>query len=217
MRSMDAPAPAALADGVYRVEGLRVGNSYIVVGPTDVTVVDTGIRGNAKHVLGLLDRLGRQPSDVRTIVLTHWHIDHVGTAAELKRLTGARVAIHALDAPVLAGGELPRKGRRAMGLIVRLFGLRPLEPDLVLHDGDRIADFDVLHVPGHTDGSIALVRSDGVVVSGDALLGSRRGEIKPPDLSLSLDPDQALVSAERIKALPLRLLLPGHGAPARGR
>jgi glyoxylase-like metal-dependent hydrolase (beta-lactamase superfamily II) len=204
-----------VAPGVHKVEGLRVGNAYVVLAPDGLICVDTGIRGNARHVLRLVDRLGHQPHEVRLIVLTHWHIDHVGSAAELKRLTGAHVAIHELDAPVLGGGELPRKGRRAMQLIVRLLGLRPLVADRKLHEGDAIAGFRVLHVPGHTDGSIALLRDDGVLLSGDALLGDRHGGLQPPEPGLSLDPARASESEARLRALPLTLVLPGHGKPAR--
>ena len=89
-----------VAPGVHKVEGLRVGNAYIVLAPDGLVCVDTGIRGNARHILRLVERLGHPPHEVRLIVLTHWHIDHVGSAAELKRLTGAQVAIHELDPPV---------------------------------------------------------------------------------------------------------------------
>jgi glyoxylase-like metal-dependent hydrolase (beta-lactamase superfamily II) len=202
-----------VAEGIHRVEGVRVSNVYVVESGDGLMVVDTGIPGNAKHILRCVESLGRSSDDVRLIVLTHWHVDHVGSAAELKRLTGARVAIHELDAPILAGGQLPSKGRRAMRLIIRLFRVRPITPDLRLAEGDEVGGFRVIHVPGHTAGSIALYR-DGVTFSGDALLGDGQGGIKPPDPRLSLDPEQATASAARIRELPLTLLLPGHGAPA---
>ena len=136
--------------------------------------------------------------------------------AELKRLTGVTVAVHELDAPVLAGRERPAKGRRAMAVITRLFRLRPVTPDLLLRDGDRTGGLEVVHVPGHTAGSIALRHADGVLFSGDALLGDRHGGIGPPDPGLSLDPVQARASADKIRGLGFTLLLPGHGRPAAG-
>ncbi len=66
-----------------------------------------------------------------------------------------------------------------------------------------------------TEGSIALVRDDGVVLAGDAMLASRRGVPKPPDPRLALDREQAAASAGLIRVTGARLLLPGHGAPAR--
>ena len=210
-------AAIKVAEGIHRVDGVRVSNAYLVSVEDGLLLVDTGIPGNAKRILAFIERLGRRPDELRTIVLTHWHIDHVGSVAELKRLTGAQVAIHELDAPVLAGRERPAKGRRAMAVITRLFRLRRVTADLLLRDGDRIGGLEVVHVPGHTAGSIVLRRDDGVVFSGDALLGDRHGGIRPPDPGLSLDPAQAQASAEEIGALDFRLLLPGHGRPAAAR
>ena len=116
----------------------------------------------------------------------------------------------------LAGRERPAKGRRTMGLLFRIFRVAPLVADVALRSGDVISGLEVIHVPGHTAGSIALRRADGVVFSGDALLGDRRGRLRQPDPGLSLDPDQASASAATLRSLGPRLLLPGHGAPVRG-
>jgi len=102
-------ATMKVADGIERVEGTRVGNAYVVPLEEGVLLVDTGMPGNASRVLAALERLGHRPGDVRQIVLTHWHPDHMGSAAELRRLTGAQVAIHELDAPV-PGGRAAREG-----------------------------------------------------------------------------------------------------------
>jgi hydroxyacylglutathione hydrolase len=86
-------------------------------------------------------------------------------------------------------------------------------PDLLLKDGDVVGGLTVIHVPGHTAGSIVLVREDGVVFSGDALLSDKHGQVRSPDPRLALDRVQAQASAERIKQLPIKLLCTGHGAP----
>ena len=177
--------------------------------------VDTGMPGNARKILAAIEELGRRRSDLHLIVLTHWHPDHMGSADLLRRATGARIAIHELDAPVLAGREHPRKGRRAMALINRLFRIKPTVPDIELRSGEVIEGLEVVHAPGHTAGSIALRRNDGVLFSGDALLADRRGQVRFPDPGLSLDPVQATASAEALLSAPHVLLLPGHGAPAR--
>ncbi len=133
--------------------------------------------------------------------------------AAVQRRTGAQVAIHALDAPVVAGRAHSPKGGSVMALLRRLLRVQAVEPDVALRDGDTIDGLRVLHVPGHTPGSIVLARDDGVVFSGDALLADRRGRVLPPNPRLCLDPAQAAASAEKIAALHDRLL-PGHGAPA---
>jgi glyoxylase-like metal-dependent hydrolase (beta-lactamase superfamily II) len=203
-----------VADGIDKVDGIRVANAYLVTIPDGLMLVDSGMPGSAKRILASVERQAAPPRQLRSVVLTHCDIDHAGSAAELKRLTGAQVAIHALDAPVLSGKQQPQKGGRAMRLLSRLFRLQPVTPDVLLQDGDTIGGFRVLHVPGHTAGSIALYRDDGVVFSGDALLSDMHGRVLPPNPRLSLDPAQASASADKIRALGITVLLPGHGARA---
>ena len=203
-----------VADGVYKVEGVRVANVWLVEVMDGLLLVDTGTRlGSARRVVESIAELGRRPDDLRHIVITHCDMDHVGGVAELKRLTGARVAIHELDAPVLAGTESPHKGGAVMRAWYGLF-VRPVAPDRLLRDGDSVGALRVVHVPGHTAGSIALVRDDGVVFTGDALLSDKRGRLIPPDPRLALDKAKAAASADAIRALRPRLVLPGHGTPA---
>lgn len=202
-----------IADGVVSL-GARVGHAYLVDAGDGPVLVDTGMRGSARRVLRSIERAGLRPADVRTIVLTHCDLDHIGSAAALRRATGAAVAIHELDAPVVRGETPPQKGGRVMAALFRLAGFRPFTPDRLLRDGDVVGGLGVLHVPGHTPGSIALVREDGVVCSGDALLADRHGHVRPPDPRLAWDPARAEASAEPIRAACTRLLLPGHGAPA---
>ena len=203
-----------IADGIFKVDGVRIANVYLVAHQDGLLLVDTGLPGNASQILAFMERMGRKPGDLGDIVLTHCDIDHVGSAAELKRRTGARVAIHELDAPVLSGKRRPQKGGLVMVALFRLLRFRPVAPDVLLHDGDTIGGLRVMHVPGHTAGSIALVRDDGVVFSGDALLSDKAGHVMPPDPRLALDPAGASVSAEKIVARRPTLLLTGHGAPA---
>jgi glyoxylase-like metal-dependent hydrolase (beta-lactamase superfamily II) len=202
-----------LTAGVYKVDGLRAANVYLVAVDDGLLLVDTGMPGNAKRIVAFIESTGHHAADLRYIVLTHCDIDHIGSAARLKELTGARVAIHQLDGPVLAGQQRAQKGGALMAVFGRLFRIRHVVPDLLLKDGDVVGGLTVIHVPGHTAGSIVLVREDGVVFSGDALLSDNDGQVRPPRPRLALDRVQAQTSAERIEALPTKLLCTGHGAP----
>jgi len=205
--------PMLLADGVYKVDGLRAANVYLVAIDDGLLLVDAGMPGNAKRIVAFIESIGCHAADLRYIVLTHCDIDHIGSVGRLKELTGAKVAIHQLDGPVLAGEQRSQKGGPLMAVFGRLFRVRHVVPDLLLKDGDVVGGLTVIHVPGHTAGSIVLVREDGVVFSGDALLSDNDGQVRAPKPRLALDRVQAQASAERIKALPIKLLCTGHGAP----
>lgn len=206
-----------LREGVWRIDRVRGANSYLIRVDGGFLLVDSGLPGNADRVLEYLSRVGAEPSDVRAIVLTHADVDHMGSAASLAVATGAPVAIGAPDAPVLAGSERMNKPNRmlraALAVMLRFMDVRRIDADTLLHDGDEICGFHVLAVPGHTPGSIALYRDDGLVISGDALLGDSAGRSRPPSRPLSADYDLALRSAERVRGLGGTLVLPGHGAP----
>jgi glyoxylase-like metal-dependent hydrolase (beta-lactamase superfamily II) len=225
-----------LADDLYRIDGVTGANVYLLVAEDGLTLVDTGMPGNAKTILDAIRGIGREPSELRRIVLTHSDPDHSGSAAHLKDLTGALVAIHEHDAPALAGKRPKRTGGigatpmrssniaraghdMAMRLVFKLSGrfrdFKPVDADILLKDGDTISGLHVMHVPGHTRGSIALYREDGVVFSGDALLADGAGRVQPPTDALALNPARALASARMIAALGFTTLLPGHGPPFR--
>jgi hydroxyacylglutathione hydrolase len=224
--------------GVHRVRGVRGANAWLVETREGLVLVDTGLPGSGPPVTALLGALGRTPGDLRGIVLTHADPDHAGSAAELRALTGAPVAIHVDDAPVLAGGLTPRGAKGplrlrtlvprlarlghelGMALVVRLApartGWRALRADVLLRDGDDFAGLRVLHVPGHTAGSVALLREDGALFAGDAVFGDARGRAHYPPRGSALDPAQARGSAERLIRLGFAALYPGHGLPVAG-
>jgi glyoxylase-like metal-dependent hydrolase (beta-lactamase superfamily II) len=207
--------PIGVADGIWRVDGVRIANVYLMTTADDLVLVDCGFPGSADPILRFIHRLGREARDLHYLVLTHCDIDHLGSAAALKRLTAVQVVIHELDAPVLAGGR-PQKGGLAMRALYRFLRFQAVVADRQVRDGDLVAGLRVVHVPGDTAGSNALRRDDGIVYSGDALLGDRHGHIRPPDPRLALDPVQRAASAEQQQVMGFTRLLPGHGAPVRG-
>jgi Metallo-beta-lactamase superfamily len=89
-----------LAEGVFKVDGIRVAKVYLLVTQDGPCWWTQGRRAIPRRILRFIQRLGRQPRDLRDIVLTHCDIDHVGSVVDLNAPTGARVAIHEFDAPV---------------------------------------------------------------------------------------------------------------------
>ena len=168
----------------------------------DAVVIDPG--DNIDEVLRVL---ARHELTVKTIVVTHAHIDHVGGAARLKAATGAPVYMNEADFPVYDQLEM-----QALWL-----GMDPPEQadiDVTPRDGDLLhlgaAEFTVLHTPGHTPGSMGLwIASEKKLIAGDTLFRESIGRTDLP----GGDGKKILVSI-REKFLPLpedTLVIPGHG------
>ncbi len=173
-------------------------NSFILVGERPV-LVDSGAPGSAPKILAALAREGFAPGDVSLILITHRHVDHIGSAAVLKRATGAPVAVHALDADWLSRGEGgPRPPTGWGGRFFDLTGVpsqraEPCEPDLVIKRDLALEPYGVpggvvLHTPGHTAGSVSALFPNGDVLAGDLAIGGisflggimRKGHVRKP-------------------------------------
>jgi glyoxylase-like metal-dependent hydrolase (beta-lactamase superfamily II) len=202
--------------GVHQVNGVN-GCVYILV-REELTLVDTGLPHNTRKIVQYIeDTLGRRSTEITTIVLTHYHVDHIGNAGELKALSGARVAIHEKDAGFLAGNLLRPVPKDLQALAVKALGAferpPPFEPDIRLTGGDTIAGLACIHTPGHTPGSICLLDSEKrVLFSGDLLRYTGAAIEGPPPL-FTPDMDQARRSIRTIATLDFTILLSGHGVP----
>ena len=203
--------------GIHRVDGVRGANAYLVIGEDETLAIDTGMPGNANRIVAYIEGLGKNLSDIKFIILTHADIDHIGSAAELKRTTGARLVIHADDAPILRGKQSFKTIRGPLGFIFKLamslMRYHPAEPDIILSADSEIKGFRIIHVPGHTHGSICVYKPNKVIFVGDALRSDSSGNPKPPSRMFSLDEAKARASLITISALDFDTLLTGHGAP----
>jgi glyoxylase-like metal-dependent hydrolase (beta-lactamase superfamily II) len=207
-----------IAPGVIRFRGVRGANSYGCLTGEGIAVIDTGLPGSGKRILGQIRELGMSPGQVRQIILTHSDIDHAGSAAELRLTTGAPVAVHREDARGLEERSAQKRVKGPGGLLLRLLKafieFSPVAPDILLEDGDEIAGLTVIHCPGHTKGSICLYKPGAFLITGDAVLGDRKGLVKGPSRALSADIGQARESLKKLTELEYDILLPGHGKPA---
>jgi len=182
--------------------GAFAANCYIVSCPEtgEAIVIDPGGNGPA-----ILDVIAREGLQVKYVVNTHAHVDHIGANAEVKRATGAELLIHEDDARLLSSP--------AMSLaLLSPVSVRKCPPDRKLSDGDEVAagsvTLRVLHTPGHTPGSICLV-ADDAAFTGDTVFAEGIGRTDLPGGS-----QEALFRSirERVLALPDDMkLYPGHG------
>ncbi len=192
-----------------------------------IVLVDTGTRRAEERVRRGLRELGKDVEDIAVLLLTHHHIDHVGTANVWKREARAEADLHRLDVPAAAHRERRRRlhalrlrmkiASAFIGVFTPLFWGAPVETDRVL-ESNEVLDIlgwpiEVVHAPGHTLGSCAFyARKAGILFAGDAVNG-RAGVPEPP--IVMEDIAAAAESFRRLTELRAPLLLPGHGSPVR--
>jgi glyoxylase-like metal-dependent hydrolase (beta-lactamase superfamily II) len=205
-----------IVEDVHQVDGVNA-NVYVLKNGEELTVVDAGMPRNAGKILSYVRRMGEQPSSISTIVLTHCHIDHVGSAYELRKATNAKVAIHAEDADFLAGKRAVPRPKGVAGSLFRaaslFFRFTTFQPDMTLKEGDIVAGLKVIHTPGHTPGSISLVDPKReLIFVGDTLRYSE-GKVSGPPERFTMDADQMKLSIKKISELEFDTMLSGHGEP----
>ncbi len=207
-----------IVKSVHQVDGVNA-NSYLVEEPDgSLTLIDCGTSAKGKKILEYTTaKLGKKPNDIRTIVLTHWHVDHVRGAAALKAATGGRVAVHEGDADIVAGKAksppIPGATGVLFGFLSLFFKSTPVEPDWRLKDGDAVGSLTVIHTPGHTTGSISLLHPEGkVLFVGDAITLSDGRPHSPPK-QFTTDMPLAMRSVKKISGLEFEVMLSGHGIP----
>jgi glyoxylase-like metal-dependent hydrolase (beta-lactamase superfamily II) len=207
--------------GIYAIDGLRQGRSYLLEGSDGLALIDTSSAGAAPGILAAIAAIGRVPEDLRLIIATHYHYDHTGNAATLMGRTGARLCAHTADAPYIDGRIPWMSMKGAFGgladrMAARHFALRV---ERELREGDTLpfaGGLRVVHAPGHTPGNIALYGEQrGVLFAGDALMNVLG--LRLPLAMSSHDMEEARRTVGRIAALDYDVALPGHGGPIIGR
>ncbi|GAC1580417.1 MAG: MBL fold metallo-hydrolase [Sphingomicrobium sp.] len=211
-----------LAQDLYIVPGLV--NVYLLETNDGLALLDTGFPGGKKKILDAIREIGRKPTDVKHIILSHCHPDHIGNAAALKAETGATVWAHPIDAPLIEAGSTGRRPmfaspglrNRLMTKVLsgRLREVPPTKVDRLLEHGDSpffAPDLEVIHAPGHSAGQIALLwrRRGGILFVADTCVN--RGGFKM--IVATEDPDLARETLRKLAQYDFESVCVMHGKP----
>lgn len=170
-------------------------SAYVLVRGTEAAIVDTGVSGSADDIGATLSAMGLAYGDVRHVILTHLHGDHVGSTSEVMAMASSATAW---------AGEADIGGIAFDGISVAA-------------DGAEVFGTEIVATPGHTAGHISVYDRDAsLLVAGDAI-NTLDGGVQGPNPQFTDDLDVANDSARRLAELSFNTLLAGHGDPVEDR
>ena len=188
-------------------------NCYLLKNGYSAILVDTGGKGGKQRIVAAMSRFGVSPDMLKLIIITHGHADHAGGCAYFQERFNVEVGVHPKDTTVTK----KLKGDTLMGGIIAFFTnlAKPLtiEPDISLTDGMRLDEYGVpgkiTELPGHTDGSVAILLDDGRFIAGDVFFNFS----KPTLPHIAVDFDAMYQNRECLNNLGITTVYPGHGKP----
>jgi glyoxylase-like metal-dependent hydrolase (beta-lactamase superfamily II) len=195
-------------------------NAYLLAAGDGFILIDTGMPCHWERLQAELKSAGCRPEKLKLVIITHADRDHTGNCARLQKEYQAKIAIHPDDAAMALTGISPKRRVRSWRAKLRLmlFKLRKpaydtFKPDVLLGDGQSLQGYGlqakIIHIPGHTKGSIAVLTEEGELFVGDTLVNT-----KQPDTATYIEnPAELQASVAKLKALKVSKVYTGHGKP----
>jgi glyoxylase-like metal-dependent hydrolase (beta-lactamase superfamily II) len=200
------------------------GQAYLLRHGAHAVLVDTGIAGQGDAIAAALAGWGLAREALTHVLLTHWHPDHAGSAAEVGGWPNARIWAHRIDAPIIRGdslGTFPDLTPNEQQFYAQMAGSVPAAPparvDRELGDDEHLEDLGmrVIYTPGHTGGSIVfLFERAGVLFTGDVATQQQGQVFLGP-----FDNDRATArqSFRKLADIDVDTVCFGHGQPLVGK
>jgi len=201
-------------------------NSYLILEPDGLTIIDTGMPFSEKQTLKYIASLGRSPEEIRRILITHADLDHYGCLAALKAASGAITYASQPEAEAMGRGGSSRPVNHTVGrfqaFVIRLMGKylkpTPIQVDEILKDGQVLpvlGGLQVVETPGHSPGHLSFyapfVR---VLFCGDSMKSNNEG-LRASRSRNNWDQSQVDVSVRKQSKLGAQIVCPGHGPVVR--
>ena len=213
-----------ITDGVFQVKAIGARVTVLTEGGK-VLLVDAGLRGSGSTITRGLRAAGLSPDHIGRVVVTHAHPDHSGGLGELTEGRKIAVAAHPLEADIIDGtvaAPNPLQCRMlawmARPALTKLMG-NPVHVDDRIEDGDVLpfgTEVRVVHLPGHTPGSVGLhLPEKRAVIVGDALQYKLGWRLYPPAPGVTQQPREAMRSLEKLLDLEFDIICFSHFPPMR--
>ncbi len=212
-----------------KIDVLKVGgvNCHLLKSENGFVLIDAGVMSHPAKLDQALAHSGCKPGDLKLLILTHGDFDHSGNAANIREKFKAPIAMHSGDVGKVELGD-QEWGNKAKPDRITAFGhfisfvsrffvksmdLTPFKPDLMIDEDFDLSPYGlearILHLPGHTQGSIGVLTMDGDLFCGDLFMNMIR-----PDVQFFIDDlTSARESLKKLKNLSIKTVYPGHGRP----
>ena len=197
-------------------------NAYLVKAKEGFILIDTGLPMFWEMLEKELISAGALPDKLKLVIITHGDLDHTGGCSKLQEKYHCKIAIHKDDSFMVENGiMIKRKVKSFMAKIFitirrmkrRKFVIDKFKPDIYVSDGQNLNDYGwdatVIHIPGHTKGSIGIVTSDGSLFAGDTFTNRK----KPDSATYIENKNELAASLARLKKMNITTVYPGHGKP----
>jgi len=210
-----------ITDNIHLIPNVQA-NSYLILEPEGLTIIDTGMPFSEKQTLKHIASLGRSAEEIKRILITHADLDHYGCLAALKDASGARTYASQPEAEAMVRGGSSRPVNRDIGrfqgFVIRLMGKylkpTPIQVDEILTDGQVfpvLGGLQVVETPGHSPGHLSFYSpSLRVLFCGDSMKANDKG-LRASRSRNNWNQALADASVQKLSTLGAQIVCSGHG------
>ena len=214
-----------IIDNLHLIPGVTA-NSYLILSPEGLTIIDTGMPFSEKQIIKYLASLGHSPAEIKRILITHADLDHYGCLAALQQASGACTYASQAEAEAISKGVSSRPVNRSVGrfqaLMIRLMGKylkpTPFQVDELLTDGQVLpvlGGLQVVETPGHSPGHLSyFAPAAGLLFCGDSMKSNEQG-LRTSRSRNNWNQSLAEASVRKQARLGAQIVCPGHGPVVR--